>query len=136
MLIYGQVFNLKHCGSLSKDKFYISLFKMNHKDIHLDLLRKLEQNPNLTQRELSKEMGVSLGKVNYCIKKLSKKGWIKLKNFSKNPNKVGYIYLLTAKGIDEKTKLTLEFLQIKIEEYEVLKKEINSLKEDAKKLKP
>ena len=68
---------------------------MNNKDIHLDLLRKLESNPKLTQRELSQEMGVSLGKVNYCMKKLFSKGLIKLHNFSNNPNKANYIYLLT-----------------------------------------
>jgi len=108
---------------------------MNNKDIHLDLLRKLELNPKYTQRELSKEMGVSLGKVNYCIKKLTEKGWIKLKNFSNNPNKVGYAYLLTPKGIEQKASLTIAFLKIKMEEYEMLKEEISSLKQDAEQLK-
>ena len=108
---------------------------MNNKDIHLDLLRKLEANPNYTQRELSKEMGVSLGKVNYCLKKLIEKGIIKLSNFSRNPNKAGYIYILTPQGIEEKAKLTFEFLKIKIEEYELLKDEIYLLKKDAEKLK-
>jgi len=101
---------------------------MNNKDIHLDLLRKLELNPEYTQRELSKEMGISLGKVNYCIKKLVEKGWVKLTNFSHNPNKVGYAYLLTAKGIEEKTRLTYAFLKIMSEEYEMLKEEISKLK--------
>ena len=101
---------------------------MNNKDIHLNLLRKLELNPEYTQRELSKEMGISLGKVNYCIKKLVEKGWVKLTNFSHNPNKVGYAYLLTAKGIEEKTRLTYAFLTIKSEEYEMLKEEISKLK--------
>ena len=108
---------------------------MNNKDIHLDLLRKLEANPEYTQRELSKEMGVSLGKVNYCMKKLIGKGWIKLKSFRDNPNKVGYAYLLTPKGIDEKARLTITFLQIKMEEYEMLKNEIHILKQDTEKLK-
>ena len=85
---------------------------MNNKDIHLDLLRKLEVNPEYTQRELSQEMGVSLGKINYCMKKLIGKGWIKLSNFSHNPNKVGYIYLLTPKGIEQKSRLTFAFLKI------------------------
>jgi EPS-associated MarR family transcriptional regulator len=107
---------------------------MNNKDIHLDLLRKLETNPDLTQRQLSNEMGVSLGKVNYCIKKLIEKGWVKLSNFSHNPNKSNYIYLLTHKGIEQKAKLTIEFLKIKINEYEVLKEEIASLKEDVSQL--
>ena len=107
---------------------------MNNKDIHLDLLRKLELNPEYTQRELSKEMGISLGKVNYCIKKLVEKGWVKLTNFSHNPNKVGYAYLLTPRGIEEKTKLTLSFLNRKIIEYEILKKEINELKLESEEM--
>ena len=101
---------------------------MNNQNIHLDLLRKLELNPEYTQRELSKELGISLGKVNYCMKKLVEKGWVKLTNFSHNPNKVGYAYLLTAKGIEEKTRLTYAFLIIKSEEYEMLKEEISKLK--------
>ena len=108
---------------------------MNNKDIHLDLLRKLESNPEYTQRELSQEMGVSLGKVNYCMKKLVEKGLIKLSNFSRNPNKVGYIYLLTPAGIEEKTRLTFAFLKIKLEEYKILKDEISKLKQDTEKLK-
>ena len=108
---------------------------MNNKDIHLDLLRKLESNPEYTQRELSQEMGVSLGKVNYCMKKLVEKGCVKLMNFSRNPNKVGYIYLLTPAGIEEKTRLTFAFLKIKLEEYKILKDEISKLKQDTEKLK-
>ena len=107
---------------------------MQKKDIHLDLLRKLEANPKYTQRELSQEIGVSLGKINYCMKKLSEKGWVKLMSFSRNPNKVGYVYLLTPKGIEQKARLTFEFLAIKIEEYKILKEEIIILKEDMEKL--
>ena len=107
---------------------------MNQKDIRLDLLRKLESNPEYTQRELSQEMGVSLGKVNYCIKKLTEKGWIKLTNFTHNSNKVGYAYLLTHRGIEEKTKLTFSFLKRKIIEYEILKKEINELKLESEEM--
>ena len=107
---------------------------MNKKDIHLDLLRKLEVNPEYTQRKLSQEMGVSLGKINYCMKKLIEKGWVKLTNFSQNPNKVDYIYLLTPKGVEQKTRLTFSFLRIKIEEYEDLKEEIRSLKKDIEQL--
>ena len=106
---------------------------MNKQNIHLDLLRKLESNPEYTQRMLSQEMGVSLGKVNYCIKKLFEKGLIKLNNFSQNSNKVGYVYLLTPRGIEEKTKLTFTYLKIKIKEYEILKEEIDSLQLDADK---
>ena len=101
---------------------------MNNQDIRLDLLRRLESNPEFTQRELSREMGVSLGKVNYCMKKLTEKGLIKLTNFTHNPNKMGYAYLLTPSGIEEKSRLTFSFLKRKIVEYEILKKEINMLK--------
>jgi EPS-associated MarR family transcriptional regulator len=107
---------------------------MNKQDIHLDLLRKLESNPDYTQRELSQEMGVSLGKVNYCMKKLIEKGWIKLTNFSRNPNKADYVYLLTPTGVEQKARLTFEFLRIKIEEYEILEEEIRSLKRDIEQL--
>lgn len=108
---------------------------MNNKEIHLDLLRKLEEDPNLTQRQLSKEMGVSLGKINYCMQKLIEKGWIKLSSFSQNANKSNYKYLLTTKGIEQKTRMTFTFLKIKMNEYEMLKKEIKKLEEDAAKIK-
>jgi EPS-associated MarR family transcriptional regulator len=101
---------------------------MNSQDIRLDLLRKLESNPHFTQRELSQEMNVSLGKVNYCMKKLTEKGLIKLTNFTHNPNKMGYAYLLTPSGIEEKARLTFSFLKRKTAEYEILKKEIIALK--------
>ena len=107
---------------------------MDTRDIHLDLLRKLESNPHYTQRELSKEMGVSLGKVNYCLKKLTEKGWLKLSNFTHNPNKIGYAYLLTPGGIEEKSRLTFSFLKRKIVEYERLKKEINELKLESEEI--
>ena len=107
---------------------------MNQKDIRLDLLRRLELNPEYTQRELSTEMGVSLGKVNYCMKKLTEKGWIKLTNFSHSTNKFGYMYLLTPQGIEQKASLTLSFLKIKIEEFEILKDEISELKLESEKM--
>ena len=107
---------------------------MNKDEIHLDLLRKLESNPEYTQRQLSMEMGVSLGKVNYCMRKLIHKGWVKFMNFSNSPNKVKYVYLLTPKGIEEKGKLTIAFLQIKMDEFEILKDEIRKLKEATEKL--
>ena len=103
---------------------------MNKQDIRLDLLRKLESNPQSTQRELSREMGVSLGKVNYCMKKLTEKGLIKLSNFTHNQNKMGYAYLLTPSGIEEKSRLTFFFLKRKLIEYEVLKNEIAQLELD------
>ena len=107
---------------------------MNNQDIRLDLLRKLESNPHYTQRELSREVGVSLGKVNYCIKKLTEKGLIKLTNFTHNPNKMGYAYLLTPSGIEEKSRLTFSFLTRKLIEYEVLKTEINALKLESEEI--
>ena len=108
---------------------------MNQKDIRLDLLRKLESSPEYTQRDLSREIGVSLGKVNYCIKKLTEKGLIKLTNFKQNPNKMGYAYLLTPKGIEEKSRLTLSFLKRKVNEYEILKKEINELQLESEEMR-
>ena len=107
---------------------------MNKRDIRLDLLRRLESNPHFTQRELSREVGVSLGKVNYCMKKLTEKGLIKLTNFTHNPNKMGYAYLLTPSGIEEKSRLTFSFLKRKIVEYEVLKKEIDALHLESKEM--
>ena len=110
-------------------------YLMDKDEIHFDLLRRLENNPTYTQRELSKELGISLGKVNYCIKKLTEKGLVKLMNFSRNPHKAGYAYLLTPKGIEEKGKFTISFLKLKVAEYELLKEEINKLTQDAEKLK-
>jgi len=107
---------------------------MNSRDIQLDLLSKLELNPSYTQRELSRDIGVSLGKVNYCMQKLMERGLVKLNNFSLNNNKVGYAYLHTPKGVDEKARLTIAFLKAKITEYEDLKDEINKLKNDPDKL--
>jgi len=102
-------------------------------EVHFDLLSRLEQNPDCTQRELANEMGISLGKVNYCLKKLIEKGWIKTKNFHNSNNKAAYAYLLTPKGIEEKGKLTIEFLQRKMVEYELLKTEIMQLQQDMDK---
>ena len=107
---------------------------MNSQDIRLDLLRKLQSNPKHTQRELSQEMGISLGKVNYCMQKLTAKGWVKLTNFSRSSNKLGYMYLLTPKGIEQKAKLTTLFLKTRLEEFEILKDEISQLKLDVEEL--
>ena len=107
---------------------------MNKRDIRLDLLRRLESNPEYTQRDLSRVIGVSLGKINYCMKKLTEKGLIKITNFKQNQNKLGYVYLLTPKGIDEKARLTFSFLKRKITEYEILKKEINELQLESEEM--
>ena len=92
---------------------------------HFNVLRKINSKPKSTQRELAVELGFSLGKLNYCLKALKNKGLIKIKNFEKNPNKLNYIYVLTPRGISEKTKLTLNFMKRKMKEYDELKKETN-----------
>jgi EPS-associated MarR family transcriptional regulator len=107
---------------------------MNNQDIRLDLLRKLESNPHYTQRELSREVDVSLGKVNYCMKKLTEKGWVKLTNFTHNQNKMGYAYLLTPSGIEEKSRLIFSFLKRKVIEYEILKNEIDELQLESEEI--
>ena len=91
---------------------------------HFEILRTLIKKPQSTQRELAEELGFSLGKLNYCLKALKKKGFIKLKNFAKNPNKLNYFYVLTPKGIAEKTNLTVNFMKRKIKEYDELKKDL------------
>ena len=94
-----------------------------------NVLRKIKSKPEYSQRELAYELGFSLGKLNYCLKALKIKGLIKINNFQKNPNKFGYVYMLTPKGIATKTKLTLNFMKRKMKEYDELKSEI----EDEKK---
>ena len=97
---------------------------MENKQDHFNVLRKIKNNPESTQRQLAKDLGFSLGKLNYCLKALKDKGLVKIENFKKNPKKINYIYILTPKGISEKTKLTLNFMQRKIEEYDELKEEL------------
>ena len=94
------------------------------KQDHFEVLRKIEKQPKSSQRNLAEELGFSLGKLNYCLKALREKGLIKIKNFTKNKNKFNYAYVLTPKGISEKTKLTINFMQRKMYEYEELKKEL------------
>ena len=91
---------------------------------YFNVLRKIQRKPKSSQRELAKDLGFSLGKLNYCIKALKSKGMIKINNFKKNPKKINYIYVLTPKGITEKTQLTLNFMKIKMKEYDELKKEV------------
>ena len=97
---------------------------MNNNQDHFNVLRKIKSKPQSTQRELANELGFSLGKLNYCLNALKVKGLIKMRNFKKNPNKINYIYVLTPRGIAEKTKLTLNFMKQKMKEYDELKKEI------------
>ena len=107
---------------------------MSKKQNQFQILKSLEQDSHSTQRQLSNNLGVSLGKVNYCIKSLIEKGFIKVNNFRNNKNKIQYSYLLTPKGIEEKAKLTLDFIRIKTQEYDALKQEIKNLKREAKNM--
>ena len=93
-----------------------------------NLLRKIDSQNNLSQREMAKSMGFSLGKLNYCLKALKKKGLIKISNFNKNKNKINYIYILTPEGIAQKTKLTIKFMKRIMIQYDELKKEIKNSK--------
>ena len=97
-------------------------------DVHFRVLHLLEEEPDLTQRELAEKLGISLGGVNYCLKSLIDIGHIKAANFKKNPEKSVYFYLLTPKGISEKASLTAGFLNRKMAEYQALKKEIDAIK--------
>ena len=98
---------------------------MNKNSDLLNILRNIANNPESSQRSLAKKIGLSLGKLNYCLKSLQKKGLIKLKNFQKQPNKIKYLkYVITPKGIAERTKLTLNFMKRKMKEYDELKKEL------------
>lgn len=97
-------------------------------------MRLLEANPDLTQRELAKELGLSVGSVNYCLKALMDKGLVKMKNFATSKNKFGYAYVLTPSGISEKAVITHRFLKRKIDEYENLKSEIEVLQSEANKV--
>ena len=103
-------------------------------EVRYKLLKILEENPEATQRELADHLGVSVGKINYCLTALIEKGHIKTRNFINNKNKAAYSYLLTPKGIKEKTIVTIRFLQRKVDEYEKLKNEIDQLKKEVESL--
>ena len=95
-----------------------------------ELIRLLEANPEMSQRDVARELGISLGKTNYCLRALIRKGFIKAANFKNSQNRTAYMYLLTPRGIEEKAKLTLRFLQIKMREYETLRVEIKQLQRE------
>ena len=97
---------------------------MKNNQDHFDVLRRIQKSPESSQRELAEKLGFSLGKLNYCLKALQVKGLVKIENFKKNPKKINYIYVLTPKGISQKTKLTLNFMKRKMSEYDELKKEL------------
>ncbi|PCJ18120.1 MAG: MarR family EPS-associated transcriptional regulator [SAR86 cluster bacterium] len=99
-------------------------------EITYKLLKSIEENPSQSQRELSRSLGISLGKLNYCLKALMEKGWVKARNFQKSSNKAGYLYLLTPEGAEGKTKVTLRFLRRKMQEYEQLKETIAELQKE------
>ena len=90
-------------------------------------LKVLQENPGVTQRTLAKEVGINVSTINFCLKALVEKGWIKMGNFSKNPDKLSYVYLLTPTGVAEKAVLTRRFLQRKMAEYEKLREEVETL---------
>ncbi|MBC54477.1 MAG: MarR family EPS-associated transcriptional regulator [Gammaproteobacteria bacterium] len=99
-------------------------------DARYKILKTLEANPDISQRQLASTLGISLGKVNYCLQALIEKGLIKAKNFSKSPYKGRYLYILTPKGIDNKARLTRRFLQRKQAEYEALRAEIEEIRRE------
>lgn len=101
-------------------------------DTYFRVMRLLQENPDLTQRELAQKLGVSVGGLNYCLKALIDKGMVKMQNFQQSKNKFRYVYVLTPRGISEKATLANRFLKRKIEEYEALKNEIDELKTETK----
>ena len=101
----------------------------NKEENQFAVLRKIGSNPNISQRQIADELGFSLGKLNYCIKALKKKGLIKIKNFKRSEKKMGYLYLLTPKGLTSKTVLTINFMKKKMKEYDELKNELEKIKD-------
>ena len=102
-------------------------------DVHLRVMRRLEEQPDINQRLLAQELGVSLGSVNFCVKALIGKGLVKIHNFGHSQHKLGYMYKLTPKGIAEKSAMATRFLQRKMAEYEALKREIDALRSEVAK---
>tara|TARA_B100000989_G_scaffold227299_1_gene174379 strand:+ start:170 stop:493 length:324 start_codon:yes stop_codon:yes gene_type:complete len=100
----------------------------NYSEVELDILRKIEKNPKLTQRQISKQLGISLGKTNYLIKALLSKGLLMIENFKTSKNKLRYLYVLTPKGLEVRKNLTILFLKRKSEEFDKLKEEIEKIK--------
>jgi len=103
-------------------------------DFQYKVIKQIEQDAEISQRQLSKELGVSLGKVNYCLHALIDKGWVKAKNFKNKQNKMAYRYLLTPQGVQQKSVITKNFLKRKIGEYEQLQCEIEMLRSEVKKM--
>jgi EPS-associated MarR family transcriptional regulator len=99
-------------------------------ETHFKILKRIESNPHISQRQLAQELGVSVGKINYCVQALISKGLVKAGNFKRSSSKMRYLYLLTPTGFEEKTRLTASFLKKKIAEHEIITKEIEQLKHD------
>jgi EPS-associated MarR family transcriptional regulator len=97
------------------------------------LMRLLEANPHMSQREAARELGVSLGKLNYCVRALIRRGWIKVDRFKNSRNKAAYMYVLTPRGMEQKARLTVRFLRAKVREYEALRSEIAQIRRDAER---
>jgi EPS-associated MarR family transcriptional regulator len=104
---------------------------MAAEEIHYKLMRMLQANPQMSQRDAARELGVSLGKVNYCLRALVRRGWVKASNFKNSQNKAAYMYLLTPRGLEQKASLTLRFLQVKLREYEALRAEIEQMRHES-----
>jgi len=104
--------------------------KTQHPDTHYKVMNLIHKQPNISQRELAKSAGISLGSMHYCLKALAQKGWLKAGNFKNNPDKSVYLYLLTPEGITQKSKLAIDFLKRKKHEYDELKREIEQLTEE------
>jgi EPS-associated MarR family transcriptional regulator len=116
-------------GSVVKvPSFMTSRRSQLQEDTYFRVLRMLQDNPDITQREIAEKLGISTSGLNYCLRALINKGWVKMQNFSQSKNKFGYIYVLTPKGISKKSDLAARFLQRKLTEYENLKREIDGLR--------
>jgi EPS-associated MarR family transcriptional regulator len=109
---------------------------MLSEETRYQVMRLLEANPELSQRDVARELGISLGKVNYCVQALIRKGWVKAANFKNSHRKAAYMYFLTPRGMEEKGRLTLQFLGIKIREYEKLRVEIDEMRREAERRRP
>ena len=104
---------------------------MKNESDQFEVLRKIQKTPNSSQRKIAEELGFSLGKLNYCIKALQKKGLVKIQNFKKQKNKIKYLrYVITPKGLAERTKLTVNFMQKKMAEYDQLRKELKDIEKN------
>jgi EPS-associated MarR family transcriptional regulator len=122
----------RHCDrERSEDGKQSTMSTQTQEDTAFRVMRLLQANPDLTQRELAHELGVSVGGLNYCLKALIDKGWVKMQNFSQSKNKFGYVYILTPTGMAEKAALTSRFLKRKMSEYEALKAEIDDLQNES-----